>query len=355
MSSQSVFWWIQKQDSSKKEEKPNQFKILHLSDLHITVESRPIDMLQPLLSDLKRGYDDNFSFNKIDYIVISGDITAYGKKEEFTVAKKFIELLLHDLEISAEMCIIVPGNHDMDWEGVYEFKKVEELNEKERSIHPYFEKRQCYGIRNEKKYQLRFANFKEFYKDITKLEYPDNVEQETIAFPVDSFGIQFLAFNSCWEIDERNQSKASINNSALSNCLYEIAKEVTKPVFRIAVMHHPVMGNDNIEENGICLERLLRENVRILLHGHVHEERSDIFCRRDKEKSMHIVGTGTFGAISKDRPESTPCLYSVIQVEKHKKIKVHVRCKEKKNGFWEGWYKWPVINGGKESYYEDDL
>jgi len=52
----------------------------------------------------------------------------------------------------------------------------------------------------------------------------------------------------------------------------------------------------------------------LLLHGDVHEERDERVGYRDAQREVYVVGGGSFGASAKDRPESTPRLYSVLEV-----------------------------------------
>jgi hypothetical protein len=40
--------------------------------------------------------------------------------------------------------------------------------------------------------------------------------------------------------------------------------------------------------------------------------------RASRSKKIHVVGGGAFGAAPKDRPESTPRLYSLLEVARNK-------------------------------------
>lgn len=98
------------------------FRILHLSDLHFGFyqkkRSEPLSA-KMILTDLKKINKD-----KVDALVISGDITSNIKDErgktrheiEFEEALLFIKKLIEELNIPLQHVIIVPGNHDMDWE-----------------------------------------------------------------------------------------------------------------------------------------------------------------------------------------------------------------------------------------------
>ena len=46
-------------------------------------------------------------------------------------------------------------------------------------------------------------------------------------------------------------------------------------ILRIAAFHHPVTGNEKIVDDAF-LEQLREAEVRLCLHGHVHEIRADV-------------------------------------------------------------------------------
>jgi hypothetical protein len=90
----------------------------------------------------------------------------------------------------------------------------------------------------------------------------------------------------------------------------------------ILIWHHAVTGDRKIAETE-AIQRLGAAGYRILLHGDVHEERDALLQYLDKAKRIHVVGGGAFAAIAKDRPESTPRLYSLLEVARDKsKIRV---------------------------------
>jgi len=111
-------------------------------------------------------------------------------------------------------------------------------------------------------------------------------------------------------------------------------------VIRIAVCHHPVAGREQITDAAF-LDRLRKANVNLLLHGHVHEQRTELIGYVH-EKRIHVVGAGTFCAPVYSRPESTPRLYNLLEVSADRKtIRVHTRCLAKEGGAWQGWAVWP--------------
>ena len=127
-------------------------------------------------------------------------------------------------------------------------------------------------------------------------------------------------------------------------------------VLRLAVWHHPATGSEKIT-NDACLENLRRADIRLCLHGHVHEDRIDHVGYLHPSRNIHIAGAGSFGAKAKERPESTPRLYNLIEIARdHSWLKVHTRQMRKDSGAWEGWAVWPGTNSHeRRTYYEITL
>jgi WD40 repeat protein len=296
-------------------------RILHLSDMHIAANHDPIGRLQPLLADL---WDkvDGFGFERLDYLVISGDLTNRATAEEFEKVHQLISELIERFELSAERCIIVPGNHDLSWDqSVYDWKQARMVDLQKLKADSFVPQGSGYLIRNDDTYHTRFENFGKFYHSLVQQPYPQKAEEQCLSFLFPEPRLQFLAMNSAWEIDEFFKNRSSTNDSALSNGLLKADEQIIKAkvegrlakdasVLRISVWHHPATGNEKIE-NDAFLERLRKADVRLCLHGHVHEDRADLVGYWHPTRKIHIAGAGSFGAVAKDRPESTPRLYNI--------------------------------------------
>src|SRR5262249_29712515 len=134
-------------------------RILHLSDLHITAEEDPSTRLQPLLADLQ-DKEEGFGFERLDYLVLSGDLTNRASAEEFDKCYQLISQLIEQFELSAERCIIVPGNHDLSWdEQVYQWRQKRLLDESKQTAGTFVPQGDGYLVRNEAAYPQHFRNF----------------------------------------------------------------------------------------------------------------------------------------------------------------------------------------------------
>lgn len=353
------------QDKEQIADEPLQ--VLHLGDLHFAPHTDPQAVLQPLVADL-HDRAGGLGFEQLDYLVISGDVTNRATPEEFEVARQFVSGLIAEFELTAERCIIVPGNHDLSWdEKVYHWEQERRVRTQALKEGHYHKEGNLYLIRNEKLYPYRFKNFSQhFYHPLVQKEYPLNFENQCIPYFFPKTGLQFITLNSAWEIDEWFRERSSIHSGALARGLTKAKAELgqawrtgqlgwTTSILRIGVWHHPVTGNDKIR-NDAFMGRLKQAGVRLCLHGHIHEERADLFGYLHRQR-LHVVGTGSFGSPATARPESTPRLYNLLEIARdHSTVKVHTRWMRKEGGSWEGWAIWPGDDPGqRRTYYVIDL
>ena len=326
--------------------------ILHLGDLHLRPDADPHRMLRPLLSDL-RGAKAGLGLERVHYVVVPGDVAHRAMPEEFELGHRFLASLIKELDLTADRCIVTPGNHDLSWdEPAYEWRQSRLVNADLAASDRVVPQGAGYLVRDEERYRQRFARFSRvFFHPLLQREYPLDYERQAFAllFPEDR--LQFICLNSCWQIDEFHQERSSIHAGAISRCLQEADAQVEDAVqrglcqsgaiLRIGVWHHPVTGNEKIADDAF-LELLSDAGVQLALHGHVHEERTDSVLMRRVRPAMAIIGCGAFGASASERPESTPRLYNVIRVNRRaRKIRVDTRCMRRQGGGWEGWAYWP--------------
>ncbi|HLL06699.1 MAG TPA: metallophosphoesterase [Myxococcaceae bacterium] len=341
-------------------------RVLHLSDLHVRADADVDALLQPLVADL-RDTREGLGLRALDYLVISGDLTERALPEEFEQARRFVSGLIEKLGLTAQRCIIVPGNHDLSWdeEHLYHFRMKRQVRPGQLQPGSYVEKEDWLLIRDEERYPLRFQNFsKFFYHPLMQQEFPRPYQEQGLVSTFPESGLQFLAFNSAWEIDEHFPRRASLHAGAVSRALLRADEQLEqvratgklpseRSLLRLAVWHHPITGGDMMADVSFG-ERLRQADVRLCLHGHVHEERADVLHHLHPSRRMHVLGTGSFGAPAHDRPESTPRLYNVLEIARtHDTVRVHTRCRRKQDGAWEGWAIWPGASAGeRRTYYE---
>jgi GTPase SAR1 family protein len=325
-------------------------RILHLSDLHLKAGDDAVVLFEPLLADLRR----SLSTEKLDYLVLSGDLANKANPEGFDIAREFLSKLVEEFGLSAERSILVPGNHDQTWDPIpYRLQ----LSPGSAPAGHYVKEGNVYRVRDDDLYPKRFALFARCYHIFKTSDYPlEFGSQGTTAF-FDSTGILFLGLSSAWQVDVFNPKRSSIHESALSKALLEAGK-AQGPVLRIAVTHHAITGNDKIVDDAF-VGRLVQAGFRLYLHGDVHEGREQIWNPyAPKDQQLHVIGAGSLNAEAGDRPEATPRLYNLLEISRDlRELRVHTRKQDRKGGPWEPFPKWPVPGGAhaRRAYIDIEL
>ncbi len=276
------------------EKKDNSLNILHISDIHIGTSSDALKYRIQLETDLKQ----ELKINRLDYLVISGDIANYSTQNEYEAAFNMIDGLVKRFGLDSNRVIVVPGNHDINWEmseAAYPFvhkSKLPDLLPEGRCI-PAGEAGAL--IRREELYNQRFANFSNyFYKKVYgNVHYPTDYIEQGILHPSPENKILFLTLNSCWEIDHYYQERAGINMDALSHALDRLIEDNYDDWLKIVVLHHPVIGQKST--NNEFMQLLMVHGFQICMHGHIHES-TELYHKYDAKRGINIIGAGTFGA-----------------------------------------------------------
>jgi hypothetical protein len=278
--------------------------ILHLSDLHISGDSylHRVDSIARAIS---------FDVNQITtlFIVLSGDITNYGRTDEFEKAKEFITDLKTKVKpvyklIKMEL-VIIPGNHDCCFDHAKSTRELIVNNCRKDVI-------------TEEDYFLDAVavqeNFWSFYKDVLEEDIEDKISFKRNFTPFQDTNISFHCYNSSW-ITEKNETTGKIvipENKFLHTDLNE---------FTISVFHHPIewLSPNTVNNNRQRFEEHLIGNSNIVLYGHEH----------DRGRSKNIVQKGNSvvfcGAKAFDikHPDSGFAFYEIDLTQKSSTVRVY--------------------------------
>lgn len=327
---------------AKIQKKTNLLKILHLSDLHFDMQTDPRQRLQPLLTDLSNP-TRGLGVDRLDYIVISGDLTNKAAPEEFKLAYEFVSMLLSHYNLNPDKCLIAPGNHDVNWNvDVYNWKHKNQVDNTIIDDSAKVVQADLIGIRNDARYHERIINFdKHFYHYLFQKPYPLQPEKEYQLIINRKDNIHFMIFNSAQNTDIWHPHRSGIDNRALSSCIYESIKQAMDESarsgagspLRIAIWHHPISGPDQIK-NTSFIDNLIDNDVKLILHGHSHE--LQINATKHTDPRCVTIGSGAFSARATARPESTPMLYNLISADRvNGEIEVNSRMMKTNGGSWE--------------------
>lgn len=138
-------------------------RLLHLSDLHFATNDQATVSYAQLAADLRQqGVTD-----RLDALVVSGDLVNRAEPAEYDAARLFLEHLMSGFGLSARQIVLVPGNHDVSWslaEAGYSLRK----RSQQRGVLPpgtFIEHgADVIEVRDEEAYRRRFQPFADFYR-----------------------------------------------------------------------------------------------------------------------------------------------------------------------------------------------
>lgn len=301
-----------------KESKYKKLTLLHISDLHCGKKHRftkhneyvkpspdaDIPELDELISK------DVESLNKkIDYLIISGDLTESAHINEFSWARKLITSLAKKLDVDLENIVVVPGNHDVLW-----FDEDENNNNYPQDPN---------------------GSYLSFYENFYKcLPHHERKMYHVVYHPKNNIAIIGLD-TSIYE--GKNTSGIGCvghgqRDDAL-NQMYRIAG-IENKYLKIAVLHHHLIpvepeltmpNKDNnfslIMDSSLLLRELYKDGFSIVLHGHKHQPfYSDIrLYEYSRRSSMAIIGSGSSGIKRDELGNIGKNHYNIIEVNSSEK------------------------------------
>lgn len=327
----------------------NAIYILHLSDIHLGMGDKVHRYRIQLETDLRK----ELEVNRLEYLVVSGDVASYSTPDEYEVAFELIDGLVKRFGLDSSRVIIIPGNHDLNWdlaEEAYLFVPRRKLPTK-LSEGQYISAGEAGALmRDEGLYPHRFDNFAHFYRKVYGgVEYPLNYVEQGILHKCPDDRLLLLALNSCWETDHHYCDRTSINMDALACSLDRLQDSKYDDWLKIAVWHHPVTGPEMMK-NVDFLEQLAVNGFQICMHGHVHEA-SEGFYKYDDRRGLHIIGAGTFGAPTREQTPGVPLQYNLMTLDPETRLlTVKTRKKEKPDGAWSADARWGDKNDPKAWY-----
>lgn len=316
--------------------------ILHLSDLHFGTT----DDAKTWHSQLTQDLTQELRCERLDALVLSGDIANQSTPDEYASAELFLQRLCSRFELTPERLIIVPGNHDLSWELSEDaYTPHRRKNYKGDPSTPSVIATQDYvEVRDEHKYTLRMKHFAAFYSAVKGEPYPLDHSLQGTLHHLPEKHLLFLGLNSAWEIDHHYRARASINTLAVTRALDLIDRNRTAYAgcLKIAVWHHPLNSgfDDRIRDHGF-MELLAKAGFRIALHGHIHKAESGLY-RYDHSlggRKIDLIAAGTFGAPVREWVAGHPLQYNLLKLEGSDLI-VETRRREGLNGAWKPDARW---------------
>ena len=237
-------------------------RILHLSDIQegrfgIKPDLQNLfpenwkDKYKDILMDIKNEFYNIHSKTPIDIIVISGDLASMGSKEEFDNFTKEFMPIMEDVFLKGPNIIpknrwlIVPGNHDVQWD----------MGEKKFDAFINFCK--------ENGFTMHF-----------KLNTPNSIFSSIIfQDKLTNIKIEILLLNSCLEIsNQETKNNANISTNYFNKIKDNFSLDENSP--KIMICHHRLHEISKNFDHALIELRI--QNTILALVGDIHKSQPDI-------------------------------------------------------------------------------
>jgi 3',5'-cyclic AMP phosphodiesterase CpdA len=310
-------------DETKGDKRVKKPVVLHLSDLQFGPR-HAFGNDQKALDKLKEDIDryEQEGIPRPNIVVVSGDLAdTGGANDEYRAVTRFLEGLCQHLSIDRRYVVLVPGNHDVNWE---EARKLEALEKRRNRGLTAAIKKLLFWQKSEPagsyvcvKYLERFGKYTDFYNRFYRkgngtTHYICDLSSEegfNIIYNFHSeWRIAFLALNSCEKEDHHNHY-GHISPSVLVPALKRMEAMVATPCVKVAVFHHNALaggGEDRLRNfHSNILPALSQAGFSLVLHGHTHRpDVDDVGPELTEGARVRVVGAGSVSVARAQRPGS---------------------------------------------------
>jgi len=328
--------------------------ILHVSDLHRSPDDpvRNETLLAAILRDLESQLDETPAIHPPNAIVVSGDVIQGARlgapnaaneiREQYDVAEDFLrELTKRLIGGDRTQVVIVPGNHDVDWNVSRAAMREVPLNQQDPDLTTYSfpgsrfrfnpKDRKLYEIVDQSLYNQRldgFHNFLERFYSGADLPYPLEKGRQYNLFELDNGRVLVAGYSSC-SSNDCYRHVGEIEDGVIGKSYLESLEKDATYALKIAVWHHSVRGAPDATDymNISRVREMINQGFRLGLHGHQHS--SEIFTESihtASEDFMAVVSAGSLCVGPRELPVGEPRQYNLIEIEDDcNRGKVHLR------------------------------
>ena len=339
------------------------YSIMHISDLHRSPED-PIsneELVSALLHDRDRYVKEEPGIPAPQVIVVSGDLiegVRLGTKdfssrieEQYAVAEELLsELATRFLDGDRSRLVMVPGNHDVDWNTAFSALVPVDPSEtpKDLATELYAEDslfrwnwntRTLYRIADREVYDKRLEPFWCFFERFyVGWDGPSKAHESHDARAYDLFGgvVGVAAFNSC----DRNDCFAyhgRVRPESVAGSDLGLRDSDAVHDLRVAVWHHSIEGSpyrsDYMDVD--IVRGMIGRGFGLGLHGHQHKAQAGSQeIRLPSLESMAVISAGSLCAGRRHLPKGTYRQYNVIEIAPDlRSVRTHVRAMAVANVF----------------------
>lgn len=331
------------------------FTILHISDLHRSPND-PLsnnELISSLIADRDQYVNEEPAVHAPEAIIVSGDLVQglpldspnYPEDLEAQYQEAYdflVELTTRFVDGDRSKVILVPGNHDIDWNASFAAMEIIEDSRVPKDIYKLianpdsgyrwdWQSRSAYWISDEAKYKHRLSFFdnliEQFYAE---LSLPSSIGSNNSygLFELDGGRIAVAAFNSCTHNDCFCRI-GHIPMKDIAECHMDLRDTDDQYLLKIAVWHHNTDGSPATSDfmDPDIVRFMINKGFRLGLHGHNHKSDFTPFTIEvSGEQQMAVVSTGSLCAGREALPSGVNRQYNVIEIgDDYATARIHVR------------------------------
>ncbi len=318
--------------------------LLHLSDLHFGPHSRfvsrnPAHLGKTFHQALDEARKRRDLPEKIDVVLVTGDVAESGKPKEFEFGRQFLTALAGELGLEHRRFVFVPGNHDISWPLC---KKVAAEQEDEE-----FDDAELRRRLDAVKLQHYEAFLKEFYgvEDLQEVALPLGRGAFLYSFP--DLRLSVGALNSCERESHRREDHLGHLSEEQARSLMTAWRTGAPAHWLkvVAVHHNPLLTvptniaswRDYLTQVGQLDASLIERyesdivgfqgrehlkaivedtSVQLVLHGHHHAKDEQVWSwRRGLKGYAHVLSAGSLSLKPDKLPQDEPASVRLIRLD----------------------------------------
>jgi len=274
--------------------------ILHVSDIHFKSEE---DSVLKKEKNIKNAIQQLATNIRLCFIVVSGDIGFSGSSNEYTIALDFLinlkELIksIND-QITVEY-VIVPGNHDCDFERNTQLRDVtiKGIIDSKGNLTDNSIINQCTLVQDNFFNLLSCFTNKNDYKGVNRIYYDQD-------FDFEQYNIRFKCYNSAW-MSQKKEKQGDIYFP-----LNIIKENKTRCDLIFSVFHHPYNWLE--ADNGRGFKKHIEKTSDIIITGHEHDSAQYVQNKSTGETNEYLEG----GVLQEHKSDNSDFNVLIVDLQK---------------------------------------
>ncbi len=208
---------------------------------------------------------------RVDFVVFSGDLAFSGKPDEYKTARQhLLEPALDAVGLKPDRLFMVPGNHDLDREMVYEMlpPELQKPLDTDALVQKWLT-----DDRRRRRMLEPFEAYRTFITGYTGQPTPDYAS--IVRLDIGGKQVALLGINSAWMCARKKLQTQEVEDFwgllVGEPQIHEALAQIAGADVRIAVLHHPFEWLAPFDRNHI--EARLGRECHFILRGHEHTPR----------------------------------------------------------------------------------